>query len=57
MDKNERCYQKIFTKFSNVLNLSLNILGKKYKFDGFEKTISVVENRNRRINNLLRKRK
>ena len=57
IDKNERCYQKIFSKFSNVLNLSLNILGKKYKFDGFEKTISVVENRNRRINNLLRKRK
>ena len=57
MDKNERCYQKIFSKFSNVLNLSLNTLGKKYKFDGFEKTISVVENRNRRINNLLRKRK
>ena len=57
IDKNERCYQKIFSKFSNFLNLSLNILGKKYKFDGFEKTISVVENRNRRINNLLRKRK
>ena len=57
MDKNERCYQKIFSKFSNVLNLSLNTLGKKYKFSGFEKTISTIENRNRRINNLLRKRK
>lgn len=57
MDKNERCYQKIFSKFSNVLNLSLNTLGKKFKFSGFEKTISTIENRNRRINNLLRKRK
>lgn len=57
IDKNERCYQKIFSKFSNVLNLSLNIHSKKYKFSGFEKTISTIENRNRRINNLLRKRK
>ena len=57
MVKNERCYQKIFSKFSNVLNLSFNIHSKKFKFDGFEKTISTIENRNRRINNLLRKRK
>lgn len=57
MDKNERCYQKIFSKFSKVLNLSLNTHNKKFKFSGFEKTISTIENRNRRINNLLRKRK
>jgi hypothetical protein len=57
MDKNERCYQQIFSKFSKVLNLSLNTHNKKFKFSGFEKTISTIENRNRRINNLLRKRK
>lgn len=57
MDKNERCYQKIFSKFSNLFNLSLNTHGKKYNFSGFEKTISTIEIRNRRINNLLRKRK
>ena len=57
MDKNERCYQKIFSRFSKVLNLSLNTHNKKFKFSGFEKTISTIENRNRRINNLLRKRR
>jgi hypothetical protein len=57
MDKNEKCYQKIFSKFSNLFNLSLNTHGKKYNFSGFEKTISTIEIRNRRINNLLRKRK
>ena len=57
MIKTETCYQKIFTKFSKIFNLTLKSHSSKYKFDGFEKTISVVEHRNRRINNLLRKRK
>jgi hypothetical protein len=57
MIKTETCYQKIFTKLSKIFNLTLKSHSSKYKFDGFEKTISVVEHRNRRINNLLRKRK
>ena len=56
MDKDEKCFQKIFTKFSKIFNLTLQSTS-NYKFDGFEKTISVIDNRNRRINNLLRKRK
>lgn len=57
MDKNEKCFQRIFSKFSNLFNLTLKSHPKKFKFDGFEKTISTIEIRNRRINNLLRKRK
>jgi len=49
---------RIFKLLSRQFNLTLVGTGtSNFKFDGFEKTISTVENRNRKINNLLRKRK
>lgn len=52
----EKHNERIFKLLSRQFNLTLNATH-NFKFDGFEKTISTIENRNRKINNLLRKRK
>ena len=48
---------RIFKLLSRKFNLTLKSTSFNFKFDGFEKTISTIDDRNRKINNLLRKRK
>lgn len=53
----EKHNERIFKLLSRQFNLTMKAHTQSFKFDGFEKTISTIENRNRKINNLLRKRK
>lgn len=53
----EKHNRRIFKLLSRQFNLTMKAHTQSFKFDGFEKTISTIEDRNRKINNLLRKRK
>jgi hypothetical protein len=53
----EKHNERIFKLLSRQFNLTMKAHTQSFKFDGFEKTISTIEDRNRKINNLLRKRK
>jgi hypothetical protein len=53
----EKHNERIFKLLSRQFNLTMKAHTQSFKFDGFEKTISTIENINRKINNLLRKRK
>ena len=53
----EKHNERIFKLLSRQFNLTMKAHTQSFKFDGFEKTISTIDDRNRKINNLLRKRK
>jgi hypothetical protein len=53
----EKHNERIFKLLSRQFNLTMKSHTQSFKFDGFEKTISTIDDRNRKINNLLRKRK
>lgn len=53
----EKHNERIFKLLSRQFNLTMKDHTQSFKFDGFEKTISTIDDRNRKINNLLRKRK